>query len=145
MLNKLLKWTVYAGVFILPFFIFFVSDSLYFPFITVKNFAFRIIVEVILASWLILALRDGDYRPKKTWVMWSVLGFMLVAILATVFGEAPYRSFWSNYERMDGLVNLLHVGAYFLIAASVMNRKIWHWWMKTSMSASVIMGIYVRS
>ena len=142
-INKVLKWVIYVGIFILPFFIFFISNSLYFPFIAGKNFAFRIIVEVILASWLILALRDVDYRPKKTWIFWSVLGFMLVAILATVFGEAPYRSFWSNYERMDGLVNLLHAGAYFLVVASVMTKKIWHWWMKTSMSASVIMGIYV--
>lgn len=131
------------GVFTIPFLIFYIASSMYFPFISGKNFAFRIIIEIIFASWLILAVRNSEYRPKKTWIFWSVTAFILVSILATIFGEAPYRSFWSNYERMDGLISLLHVCAYFFVASSVLSKQVWYWFFHTTLGASIMMGVYI--
>jgi len=49
-MKDFLKAVVYAGIFAVPFLTLFVVDSYFFPFITGKNFAFRIIVEIAVAA-----------------------------------------------------------------------------------------------
>ncbi len=123
-----LKYVVLTGIFIVPFLPLFVSTSMFFPFITGKNFAFRIIVEIILAAWLILALADRSFHPRRSILMYAVGALVAVTGLATILGVDPYRSFWSNFERMDGYITLLHLGAYFLVLISVM--KSWPVWRR---------------
>jgi hypothetical protein len=55
-MKDIAKAVVYAGLFATPFIVLIISNSLFFPFITGKNFTFRIIVEVIFAGWIILAM-----------------------------------------------------------------------------------------
>jgi len=122
-LNTFLRRLILIGVFAVPFIPFIVSSSMFFPFITGKNFAFRIIVGIIFAAWAILAFKDASYRPKKSPVLMAFAFFIGVITLANVFGENPYRSFWSNYERMEGLIAHLHLFAYFLVATSVLTAE----------------------
>src|SRR3990167_1826593 len=111
MMNKqILRNTVLTGLFLIPFVPFLVSSAFFFPFITTKAFTFRIIVEVIFAAWLLLTLLDSEYRLKKSIILYSVLGFLAVIGLADLFGVAPVKSLWSNFERMEGYITLLHLG-----------------------------------
>lgn len=126
-INKFLHLTILFGLFILPFLPLFVANSMFFPFITGKNFAFRIIVEIVFSLWLILALWDKSFRPKRSLILYGVGLLLLVATLATIFGVNPYHSFWSNFERMDGLITLLHLGALFLVMTSVIKKER-SWW-----------------
>ena len=132
-LNKFLRYAIFIGLFAVPFIPLLVSNSMFFPFITGKNFAFRIIVEIILAAWVILALRDSFYRPKKSIILIAFATFIGILALADFFGENPYRSFWSNYERMEGLVAHLHLFAYFLVATAMFStEKLWQKFFYTS-------------
>lgn len=143
-LNTFLRYGIMAGVFLIPVFIpFIISKSMFFPFITGKNFTFRIIVELLFAGWLILAWRDAAYRLKFSWVLSAVMFFLSVVTLADIFGKDFARSFWSNYERMDGLITTIHLVALFVVAASVFNTKtLWERLLQTSLAASVIMSFY---
>ncbi|MBX4197928.1 O-antigen ligase family protein [Candidatus Parcubacteria bacterium] len=142
-LQTYLKYIVLTGIFIIPFIHLIVANSYFFPFITGKGFAFRIIVEIIFGAWAILALTHPHYRPKKSWIMWSILAFIAIITLADIFGANPYKSIWSNYERMEGLITLLHLGAYFVIAATVLStERLWNWFWNTSLAASVIIIFY---
>ena len=105
---------IVAGNFFANMFLPGVGD-LFFPFITGKNFFFRIVVEILFALWAIAAIFDKKYRPRTSPIFWAVLAIVGVLTLSTIFGENPYRSFWSNYERMEGLVTHLHLLAYFII------------------------------
>ncbi len=141
--NKWLKYFIYAGIFVIPFIPWIVASSSYFPFITGKGFAFRLIVELIFAAWAVLALRDNSARPEKSWVLYSVLILGAVDILATIFGLNPYRSFWSNYERMDGLVTILHLVAYFIVLISVLKDKMkWFYLANVALIANVYIALY---
>ncbi|MBU6431053.1 MAG: O-antigen ligase family protein [Patescibacteria group bacterium] len=141
--NSILKYLIYGGLFLVPFIPLIVSSSMYFPFITGKNFAFRFLVEIITGLWAILAVRDGKYRPKFSMISWSVLVFVAVIALADGFGVYPYKSFWSNYERMEGLVTLLHLLGLFFVASSILKtEKLWSRFFHTSIAASVILGVY---
>ena len=142
-MERALKYLIIAGIFFMPVIPFIVADSMFFPFITGKNFVFRILVEIIFGLWVLLALKNSTYRPSFSWVMVAVFSFIAIIAVADIFGENPFKSFWSNFERMEGLVGLLHLGAYFLVAGMVLNtKKLWWWLANISVVASVIMGIY---
>ena len=141
--NDILRWIVLGGIFLTPFVAFIVSSSLYFPFITGKNFAFRILIEIVFAAWAVLAFRDRAYAPKRTYLLYALAAFLGSLLVADVFGANFLRSFWSNYERMEGLITHLHLFAYFLVASTMLNaEKLWTWFFRTSLFASVCMTIY---
>jgi len=128
-IDKILRTIVVAGIFAIPAVVpFIVSSSLFFPFITGKNFTFRIITEIIFAAWLLLALRHHEYRPKFSWIGGAVAVFMGILLLADIFAENPGKAFWSNFERMEGFVSLFHMAMYFVVAGStLLTEKIWDW------------------
>ncbi len=141
--NKVLRVLIYIGLFASLAIPLYVSSGLFFPFITGKNFAFRIIVEIVGALWLILWARDHNARDKRSWLTSAVALFLVVIAAATFLGENPYRSFWSNYERMDGLINLLHQGLYFVVLASVLRTKeMWNRFFHASMLVAFIISCY---
>ncbi len=140
--TQILRRAIIGGLFIVPFIPFLVSSSLFFPFITTKAFAWRIIIEVIFAGWILLALLDVNYRPKKSIILYSVILFVALVGLSDLMGIAPLKSFWSNFERMEGYVSLLHLLAFFLVIASVFNSLDWKRWWNTSLVASFLMVLY---
>ncbi|MBI4691968.1 MAG: O-antigen ligase family protein [Candidatus Terrybacteria bacterium] len=165
---KIIRYAVLGGIFLIPFLVLIVTPSLFFPFITGKNFSFRILVEIIFSLWLVLAIFDPvrsrergsrstsngvdpNYRPKsasrRTWLLIAAVAFTFVLILSTIFSVNPYRSFWSNFERMEGLLSFLHLFALFLVLTTMMNppaggERLWKWFFHISLSVSVIVGIY---
>ena len=50
--ERIFLWIVRIGLFAIPLLPLYVSSSMLFPFITGKNFAFRIIVEIAFIFWL---------------------------------------------------------------------------------------------
>jgi O-antigen ligase len=91
------------------------DTNLLFPYITSKAFVFRIIVEILVASWISLALLDPKYRISyKHPLVVAFSALMLVMLVANLTGLDWYQSFWSNAERMDGYIGLLHLYGYFV-------------------------------
>lgn len=137
-----LRRFILGGLFILPFVPLFVSGSFFFPFITTKAFVWRAAVELVFGAWVILAAIAPEYRPKKGVLLYALLAFLLIVGVADFTGVAPIKSFWSNFERMEGYVLMLHLGALFLVMSSVFGSKEWKWWWNTSLVASAFMVVY---
>ncbi|MDP2909506.1 MAG: O-antigen ligase family protein, partial [bacterium] len=146
MSEKSIQYLVYAlkaGLFILPILALIVSGSLFFPFISGKNFFFRIIVEVLFFLWAFVACFDKNYRPRKSPVLMALVATLFFLTLATIFGANPYRSFWSNFERIEGLVGHIHLFAYFLILASTLRKeKDWKWFFASLLGVSFVLTVY---
>lgn len=144
---KILRYLLVGGIFaslIIPFIT--ISD-LYFPFITGKAYAFRVLVEVLLGLWLVLAIFDKNSRPKKSCILWSTIAFLAIVLIANLKGLNPGYSFWSNYERMEGYVTLLHLFAYFLVISSVFNnvfntKDIWNKFFNAIAGISIVHAGY---
>ncbi len=142
-MKDIAKALVYTGIFAVPFIVLIISNSLFFPFITGKNFTFRIIVEVIFASWIILALYEPVYRPKFSWIAGSFAALLGIMFFANILGESPMTSFWSNFERMEGYVTLVHTFMFLVVAGSVLiNDKLWNRFFNTTLLAGVILAMY---
>ena len=142
--NKILRNILLGGIFLLPALTpWIVAGNLFFPFITGKAYFFRILTEILFGVWLILMYRDPVYRPRWSLVMWAVAAFIGITLLANLFGANPYRSFWSNYERMEGFITLAHIFAYFIVAGAVVTgEKLWYWFFGVSIGASLLMDIF---
>lgn len=146
--TKYLRWGVIVGVCLVPFISFIVAGGslvpgMFFPYITGKNFTFRILVEVLLLLYAVLALREPKYRPKASLLMWALGAFVLWMGVATIFSVDPLKSFWSNFERMDGYITVLHLFALFIVSSAVLTaEKLWEKFFQVSIASSVLMGIY---
>lgn len=140
--KQTLRYIIFIGLFLIPFIPFLVSTSFFFPFITTKAFAWRIIVEIIFAAWLPLAILDTDYRPRRSIILYSIFGFLVIIGLADILGVAPIKSFWSNFERMEGFITLLHLGLFFIVVSSVFKEIDWKRWWNVSLVASFLMVLY---
>ncbi len=149
-LNKTLQWVIIGGLFVTPFIAFFVPYSMFFPFISGKNFLFRILIELIGACWLLLCIRDRSYWPRRSWIMYAAGAFLAVLAVADIFGANFSRSLWSNYERMEGLITHIHLFAYFVILGSVLgtaqlrerSEHLWYAFLHTTIGASVLMALF---
>jgi O-antigen ligase/tetratricopeptide (TPR) repeat protein len=138
-----LKAIVLGGLFAVPFLTLYVENDYFFPFITGKNFWFRIIVDVTFAAWVLLALYEPKYRPKWSWLIGSFGVLLVVMFFANLFGMHPSSSFWSNFERMDGYVSLLHTFLYFVILGSVMHTEtLWRRLLNVSLVVAFAVALY---
>lgn len=158
-INSVLKNCITIGLALVAFLPIYVANPLFFPFITGKAFAFRILVEIIFALWLILVLREkgtadaGTERsvaPRINSLTIAVTVFILITFVADVFGFNFLRSIWSNFERMEGWMTIIHLWAYFVVLSSIFGanisghegRKNWHRFINVILIASLITAFH---
>lgn len=141
--EKVISWILKGGLLLTPFLVFLVTRSLYFPFITGKNFAFRILIEFLAVIWVFAVPRYPCFRPQSSAVSRAVIIFIAAMGIATAFALSPYHSFWSVYERMEGYVGLLHLFLYFLLLGSIFTaERDWIMFFHTSLIASILASSY---
>ena len=115
---RLLQIGLVASLFI----VFCVFKDLLFPFITSKQLPFNILMEILLAFWLVFVLRYPEYRPKKNLIVYGLVAY-LVAILVSCLGSVNFTlSFWGNAERMLGFFSVVHFLIFYLI---IYRSRIW--------------------
>ncbi len=132
-MKDILKGAVFFGLFLIPLLTLYVANGMFFPYITGKNFVFRIIVEIVTAAWILLALYDVEYRPRFSWILATFAAFMAVMLVANLRAEHFVTAFWSNFERMDGYITLIHVFMYFIVLGSTLRtQKAWTYFFHTS-------------
>jgi O-antigen ligase len=157
-MQNIIKKVVWVCLAIIPFIVLHVADGgkldviswftgtgMFFPFISGKNIIFRILVEVALAGWAILALSDSSYRIniRKSPIMIAYGLFIIVLLLADLFGVDREKSMWSNFERMEGFVGHIHFFAYFFVL-TVMIRSLEEWrkMLKIFLAADILIVLY---
>ncbi|TAJ15323.1 hypothetical protein EPO56_01190 [Patescibacteria group bacterium] len=144
-----LKWGIIAGIFGVFCIPLFVANPLFFPFITGKGFAFRILVEILVALWLVLMLADPSARPRfslkqrGTWIFIALSLFVLSLGVSDIWSANPHKSFWSNFERMEGWIGLIHLYAFFVVLwSTIRDVKDWRMIFEVAIGVSVIEGLY---
>ncbi len=141
-----LRWATIGALFLALFVPFIVASgsvfpNLFFPYITGKNFAFRIIVEAAFLLYILLACAAPKYRPRGSLILWAVVLFVGWMAIATVTSVDPLKSFWSNFERMEGYIGLLHMFVWFVIAGAVLAADdLWTAFFNTSVGLATVQG-----
>ena len=124
---KISKFFLYAAVFAITL----VTTSTLFPFIVGKYAWFRSSVDFALIFFLIGLIKEGDgdaYLDKLRRVIKSPLGiavsaFTFAFLLSGAFGVNPANSFWSNFERGEGGLQIIHLYGFFLLLAALFDEE----------------------
>ena len=121
-------------------------DKLSFPFITEKTLYFRLLVDVLLIVWTIIAFQNPEYLPHKTPLNIALLILGIVTLLTAMLGHDFQSSFWSGLERMEGFVGLFHTLIFFFVLSNSLKKmEQWHLLFLTSCGVAcvvVLMGIF---
>ncbi len=142
-IQTMARWTTLIALFLIPFIPLYIASDMYFPFITGKGFAFRILVEVALAGYVLLALVDARYRPKFSWTYLLYGALVLWMVLANFLAENVHKAFGSNFERMDGFVTIVHMFVFFAVLGSVLTvDQLWRKWWLTFLAAAGLVCAY---
>ena len=142
-LESVFLWGTKIFLWLIPFVSLIISSSTLFPYIVGKNIAFRVLVELAFVLWVGLAVLKKEYRPRFSPLAMAGLAFLAVVALADIFGVNPFRSFWSNYERMEGLMGIIHAVVFFFLLSSVfLKKQDWTAFFNAFVAAGIINGIY---
>jgi O-antigen ligase/Tfp pilus assembly protein PilF len=137
------RWTALIALFLITLAPLIIANSYFFPFITGKAFFFRILIEIAVCAWAVLAFLDKEYRPRFSWVGLAVFAFVVWMFVADCFAANVAKAFWSNFERMEGWVLLIHLLGFFVVASTVLRvEKKWRAWFLTSLGVSVAVLAY---
>lgn len=159
-MQKIVRSIVWGCLAIIPFIALYIADGssldviswfgsgasgMFFPFISGKNVLFRILVEAAFAGWAVLAIADAKYRValKKSPVVIAYGVFILVLLLADLFGVDREKSMWSNFERMEGFVGHIHLFAYFFVLSAMLRSlEDWRRMFKVFLAADLLVVLY---
>ncbi len=119
---KVLRIGVIASLFV----VFFVFKDLLFPFITSKQLSFNIIMEFLFAIWLVLVLLYPSYRPRKSYLTYGLIAFVVLVLVSAFSGVDFNLSFWGDAERMLGFFSLLHFFIFYLFLITAFRS--WRQW-----------------
>ncbi|MHB8860749.1 MAG: O-antigen ligase family protein, partial [Minisyncoccota bacterium] len=141
--KQIARWITLAALFLIPLTPLLVANGYFFPFITGKAFYFRVLVEIAVSAWAVLAVLDKEYRPRLSWIGMAVAAFVVWMFVADLFAINVAKAFWSNFERMEGWVLLIHLLGFFVAAGAVLRvEKKWRAWFLASLGVSVIVSGY---
>lgn len=137
------RFAALGALFLIPLAPLVVTGSFFFPFITGKAFFLRILIEIAVSAWVVLALLDRAYRPRLSMIGAAVIAFVAWMFVADAFALNAAKAFWSNFERMEGWVLLAHLLGFFFAASAVLRvEKQWRAWFLTSLGVSVVISAY---
>ena len=141
-MNLALLWGIRLGVLLILLTPFIYRMDTVFPFVVAKAIWSRSLIEIIFAMWVVLAMRCPEYRPSRSWLVMVFAVFVLAGLVTGFFGVSFQRSFWSNFERMQGVFDLVHWGALlFVLICIVRGATQWRLLLNAMVGAGLLAGL----
>ena len=133
---KIYKRVLQGGLIASFVIVFFVFQDLLFPYITSKQLSFNILMELLLAVWLVLVLRYPEYRPRRNYIVGGLVAFLLAILASCAVSVDVGLSFWGDAERMLGLFHVVHFFIFYLILITVFRS--WREWQTLLLSSVAV-------
>ncbi|MFA6354708.1 MAG: O-antigen ligase family protein [Candidatus Paceibacterota bacterium] len=147
MFQKISKFFLYASVFSIAL----VATSTFFPFIGVKYYFFRVVIELALLFYLLYWAFEAKINEVKNRLLEvsrrplfiAVSIFVLAFLLASIFALNSHAAFWSNFERGEGGFQMIHYYLFFfLLIIQLKEWKEWRLLFWLSVGAAFLMVLY---
>ena len=112
------------------------------PFTVGKAVYARTLAALVFVLWVPLALANAAFRPPRSWLFVLLVVGFLIAATSAVLGINVERSLWSDYDRMQGVVNLAHSLVFTVVLVSIVRGG--HQWrvlLGMNVAVSVIVAM----
>lgn len=124
----------------------FFLPGLFFPFVVPRALLVYGVAELCLLHLVVLGLlRDPVRRATSEPFLWLLAAFVAWSLAGAVAGDAPVRSLFGNYERMEGVWRWLHLGLVFLWLRAVPDRSDWRYFWRVVAGVTALLaavGVY---
>ena len=131
------------------------ANNLIYPYLTGKIIFFRLMVGLALiffAAYKIFTFETiGDFKKylkdifkkyNRNPLVLAVSVFFISLFISAIFAVNPYRAFWGNLERGEGLINLSHYLVFALLIAAVFNSRDWLKFFAVSLVVGLVVIFY---
>jgi tetratricopeptide (TPR) repeat protein/O-antigen ligase len=108
-----------SAIFAMPLIPIIFSPTMLYPYITGKAFAFRFLSLILISSFIYTAFTNKLFRIRITPLTVATTFFTLAIGISNIFGVDFAKSFWGNFERMDGYLTLLSVWVLIVSVTSL--------------------------
>jgi len=133
---------IFFGLSLILFMPLVVSPETVFPYVVGKSMWFRGITYFISGFYLILLTSNRSYLPNKNFMILIFSIFVLIQALAALASSSPVNSFWSNWERMEGVADYFHWLLLIIVSSSVLRKeKSWIKLLKINVFAGFIVSL----
>ena len=140
--DNVLVYVIRTGIVLLLLTPFVVSPRTIFPFVVGKALYSRSLIEIVFASWVLLALFNPSFRPPRSRILILLAAALGTAALSAGLGVSVQRSLWSNYERMQGVIDQAHWFALAVVLASVLRTgRDWRILLALNLAAGMAMAL----
>ena len=141
-INKYFPNIIFFGLSLILFMPLVVSPETVFPYVVGKSMWFRGITYFISGFYLILLTSNRSYLPDKNFMILIFSIFVLIQALAALASSSPVNSFWSNWERMEGVADYFHWLLLIIVSSSVLRKeKSWIKLLKINVFAGFIVSL----
>lgn len=119
-------------------------EGFFYPFIITKTLYFRFLIGLAFSVYLLALATDFEkYKPKFNLGFWLVGGLFLINLIAAIFGLDFYKSIWSDFERMEGLIGLVYLILYlFLLINFFKTKQDWLRFIRYILYGSLFVSLY---
>jgi O-antigen ligase len=96
----------------------------------------------MFVAWVFLAIKYPEFRPPRSKVLLAFSLYVLASLLAALWGVNPTHSLWSSYDRMTGVVDLIHWLMFALVLVSVVRLpKDWTALFNWQLAITVVLSL----
>ena len=140
-IDKYFPGIIFFGLSLILFMPLVVSPETVFPYVVGKSMWFKGITYFICGLYLILITSNKSYLPDKNFLILIFSLFILIQAIAALAGSSPVNSFWSNWERMEGIFDYFHWLLLIVVSSSVLRKeKSWIKLLKINVFAGFIVS-----
>lgn len=140
MINKIFSWILLIPALLPLLYI----DGLLYPYITPKTVLLRGfgILAIAVFSYLALSGQSFYWGRLKQKISWLPAILLFVSYLTSWLGVDFYYSFWSTFNRGDGLLTLSIVIVFFYLVLLYADKKFFSKLVKTMAWSGVLVALY---
>jgi len=111
-----------------------------FPFNFGRGLIMQFLIEVIFVLYLVLAIFDKNYRPRKNILIIVTGVYLAFLLISSLLGVHFFRSFWGNEERFSAWFYLLHIFGVFAVFIFVFkNKEDWRRFFAANITVGILM------
>ena len=119
-----------------------ISPGTFAHFAASKAIYARVLIEIVFVVWVFLAIKFPEFRPPRSRILLAFFLYAVASLLAALWGVNSTHSFWSSYDRMTGVVDLIHWLLFALVLVSVVQTpKAWTALLNWQLTVTLVLSI----
>ena len=127
-----------------------VDKLVFHPYISPKTFFFRTILTMVSIIFIFSFTYFDSFRKEiieklkrlfKNPIFISILIFILLSAISTIFAFDKYSAFWGYWSRGDGLITMIYLFIFLIFLVLFFEKKDWLIFLKLSLFTTLILLI----